>query len=296
MLYSKLYPTSSYISSYRKDNSFYYKNTLLVGNYLYGDIHYISLLKFSDLKDINKDIEVINAYLNLYLTDEFNSSIEELRRLFVLFKIDENFNLEDTTWNNTPRLSSLNLDKRDFSYDSKENIVSFNITPLIKELSENGNYTYGLALMSRPGINASLFKFYSSNSNKQPYILVNYEKCNNQNRRIAEIIFKEREFDVQSLDNIFNSPNIDISNFNTGTYFIKNKSTSNVMAYLQVSPNGIDFTDDVVEVEVKANDTAALALAKFLKFSRIRFVNSSPNPNSNITVWFQGQTFDYYIR
>ena len=296
MLYSKLYPKSSYISSYRKDSSFYYKNTLLVGNYLYGDIHYISLLKFCDLKDLNKDIEIVNASLNLYLADECNSSIEELRRLFVLFKIDENFNLEDTTWNNSPRLSSLNLAKKDFSYDSKAYIISFNITPLIEELSENNSYAYGLALMCRPGINSTLFKFYSSNSNNQPFIWVNYEKCNNQNIQTAEIIFKEREFIVKSLENDFCSPNIDISNFNTGTYFIKNKSSNNIKAYLQVSPNGIDFTDDVIEVEINANDTAALALAKFLKYSRIRFVNSSPNPNSNICVWFQGQTFDYHIR
>ena len=288
-----LYPKSTYISNCRENEIFYNNNTLLVGKNNYGNDHYVSLFKFSNSIDIN-DIEILNASLNLTLINDNNFSIEEFRNNIAIYKIIEDFNIENVSWNNYPKAISLKLLDSDINY--KDNIVSFNISSLYENVLELQNSVYGLIIICRPSLKSSIYQIYSSSSNKQPFIAINYEKSTNNEIKNLEIIFKENEFTIQSSDSEFFSETINISNFNNATYFIKNLGDLPVYAYLQISPDGINFADEVVEAYINAGESKILPITNFLKFSRVKFINRQNDTGSNIQIWFQGQTFDYYMK
>lgn len=288
-----LYPKSTYISNCRESEFFYNRNTLLVGKNNYGNEHYVSLFKFSNSLDIN-DIEILNASLNLTLINDNNFSIEEFRNNIAIYKIIEDFSIEDVSWNNYPKAIALKLIDSDINY--KDNIVSFNISSLYENVLELQNSVYGLIIICRPSLKSSIYQIYSSSSDKQPFIAINYEKSTNNEIKNLEIIFKENEFTIQSSDSEFFSEIINISNFNNATYFIKNLGDLPVYAYLQISPDGINFADEVVESYINAGESKILPITNFLKFSRVKFINRQNDTSSNIQIWFQGQTFDYYMK
>lgn len=288
-----LYPKSTYISNCRENEIFYNNNTLLVGKNNYGNVHYASLFKFSNSIDIN-DIEILNASLNITLLNDNKFSIEEFRNNIAIYKIIEDFNIENVSWNNYPKAISLKLLDSDINY--KDNIVSFNISSLYENVLELQNSVYGLIIICRPSLKSSIYQIYSSSSDKQPLIAINYEKSTNNEIKNLEIIFKENEFTIQSSDSEFFSETINISNFNNATYFIKNLGDLPVYAYLQISPDGINFADEVVEAYINAGESKILPITNFLKFSRVKFINRQNDTGSNIQIWFQGQTFDYYMK
>ena len=287
------YPKSTYISNCRESEFFYNRNTLLVGKNNYGNEHYVSLFKFSNSLDIN-DIEILNASLNLTLINDNNFSIEEFRNNIAIYKIIEDFSIENVSWNNYPKAIALKLLDSDINY--KDNIVSFNISSLYEDVLELQNSVYGLIIICRPSLKSSIYQIYSSSSDKQPLIAINYEKSTNNEIKNLEIIFKENEFTIQSSDSEFFSETINISNFNNATYFIKNLGDLPVYAYLQISPDGINFADEVVEAYINAGESKILPITNFLKFSRVKFINRQNDTGSNIQIWFQGQTFDYYMK
>ena len=288
-----LYPKSTYISNCRENEIFYNNNTLLVGKNNYGNDHYVSLFKFSNSIDIN-DIKILNASLKLTLVNDNKFSIEEFRNNIAIYKIIEDFSIEDVSWNNYPKAISLKLLDSDINY--KDNIVSFNISSLYEDVLELQNSVYGLIIICRPSLKSSIYQIYSSSSDKQPLIAINYEKSTNNEIKNLEIIFKENEFTIQSSDSEFFSETINISNFNNATYFIKNLGDLPVYAYLQISPDGINFADEVVEAYINAGESKILPITNFLKFSRVKFINRQNDTGSNIQIWFQGQTFDYYMK
>ena len=288
-----LYPKSTYISNCRENEIFYNNNTLLVGKNNYGNDHYVSLFKFSNSIDIN-DIEILNASLNITLLNDNKFSIEEFRNNIAIYKIIEDFSIEDVSWNNYPKSIALKLIDSDINY--KDNIVSFNISSLYEDVLELQNSVYGLIIICRPSLKSSIYQIYSSSSDKQPLIAINYEKSTNNEIKNLEIIFKENEFTIQSSDSEFFSETINISNFNNATYFIKNLGDLPVYAYLQISPDGINFADEVVEAYINAGESKILPITNFLKFSRVKFINRQNDTGSNIQIWFQGQTFDYYMK
>ncbi len=288
-----LYPKSTYISNCRENEIFYNNNTLLVGKNNYGNVHYASLFKFSNSIDIN-DIEILNASLNITLLNDNKFSIEEFRNNIAIYKIIEDFNIENVSWNNYPKAIALKLLDSDINY--KDNIVSFNISSLYENVLELQNSVYGLIIICRPSLKSSIYQIYSSSSDKQPLIAINYEKSTNNEIKNLEIIFKENEFTIQSSDSEFFSETINISNFNNATYFIKNLGDLPVYAYLQISPDGINFADEVVEAYINAGESKILPITNFLKFSRVKFINRQNDTGSNIQIWFQGQTFDYYMK
>ena len=287
------YPKSTYISNCRDNEFFYNNNTLLVGKNNYGNMHYASLFKFSNSIDIN-DIKILNASLNITLVNDNKFSLEEFINNISIYKIIEDFNIEDVSWNNYPKAIALKLIDSDINY--KDNIVSFNISSLYENVLELQNSVYGLIIICRPSLKSSIYQIYSSGSNKQPFIAINYEKSTNNEIKNLEIIFKENEFTIQSSDSEFFSEIINISNFNNATYFIKNLGDLPIYAYLQISPDGINFADEVVEAYINAGESKILPITNFLKFSRIKFINRQNDTNSNIKIWFQGQTFDYYMK
>ena len=288
-----LYPKSTYISNCRENEIFYNNNTLLVGKNNYGNDHYVSLFKFSNSIDIN-DIKILNASLKLTLVNDNKFSIEEFRNNIAIYKIIEDFSIEDVSWNNYPKAIALKLIDSDINY--KDNIVSFNISSLYEDVLELQNSVYGLIIICRPSLKSSIYQIYSSSSDKQPLIAINYEKSTNNEIKNLEIIFKENEFTIQSSDSEFFSETINISNFNNATYFIKNLGDLPVYAYLQISPDGINFADEVVEAYINAGESKILPITNFLKFSRVKFINRQNDTGSNIQIWFQGQTFDYYMK
>lgn len=288
-----LYPKSTYISNCRENEIFYNNNTLLVGKNNYGNVHYASLFKFSNSIDIN-DIKILNASLKLTLVNDNKFSIEEFRNNIAIYKIIEDFSIEDVSWNNYPKSIALKLIDSDINY--KDNIVSFNISSLYENVLELQNSVYGLIIICRPSLKSSIYQIYSSSSDKQPLIAINYEKSTNNEIKNLEIIFKENEFTIQSSDSEFFSETINISNFNNATYFIKNLGDLPVYAYLQISPDGINFADEVVEAYINAGESKILPITNFLKFSRVKFINRQNDTGSNIQIWFQGQTFDYYMK
>lgn len=288
-----LYPKSTYISNCRENEIFYNNNTLLVGKNNYGNDHYVSLFKFSNSIDIN-DIKILNASLKLTLVNDNKFSIEEFRNNIAIYKIIEDFSIENVSWNNYPKAIALKLLDSDINY--KDNIVSFNISSLYEDVLELQNSVYGLIIICRPSLKSSIYQIYSSSSDKQPLIAINYEKSTNNEIKNLEIIFKENEFTIQSSDSEFFSETINISNFNNATYFIKNLGDLPVYAYLQISPDGINFADEVVEAYINAGESKILPITNFLKFSRVKFINRQNDTGSNIQIWFQGQTFDYYMK
>ena len=295
MSYLNYYPESTYISSFKEYSNYYYKKTLLVGNSTCNNGSYITILKFPNINDLN-EANIVNVSLNMYLLNECNITAGEFRKNLKLCKIIENFNIEEVSWINTPKAVSINLSDCNYSYDRNTNLVSFDISQIFKNIANENDLVYGIALTCRPTFKEAIYRFSSANSCNKPYISINYDRCCSLSIKKLINIFKEQEFTVKSNINEFYSEPLNIHNFNNATYFIKNLGSSTVCAYLQISPDGINFTNDVVESCIKSGESIALSLGKFLKFSRIKFINQTNNTSSNLQVWFQGQTYDYYIK
>ncbi|WP_394855052.1 DUF6385 domain-containing protein [Clostridium lamae] len=289
-----VYPEATYISNSQEYANYYYKKTLLVGSSNSNNVNYVSIFKFSSF-DYLKDINTINAYLNIKSLNKSKVTIYDLSKNIKLCKLIENFNIEKVSWSNPPKAITVDLTESDYNYDDNLNILSLNISSIIKN-DDDTIPIYGLALLCRPTFRDTIYNFYSSNSCEPPFITINYDKNEFGTLRNLYSVFKEKEFTVESNNSEFYSQTINIHNYNNATYFIKNLSNSNLSAILQISPDGCDFTNDVVVANILAGESAALNLTKFLKFSRIKFINLDGNTNSSLQIWLQGQTFDYHLR
>lgn len=74
----------------------------------------------------------------------------------------------------------------------------------------------------------------------------------------------------------------------TITVFIKNTGESPIVASLQNSPNGLDFTQDPQQLELEADQTGYLVPYIFSKYTRV-VING--NQAGTAFVWFQFQNF-----
>ena len=280
-----LFPKTTYVSSFKKYSNFYYRNSMLIGSCVDNSINYISAINFPNISINNID----NISVNLYLSPNNSHSCNELKKSIIIYKIIEDFNIKNISWNNYSKVTPLYIDENDIFYDDKSNILSFNINSIINEITSLNKKVYGLSIVKKYSLRNDLLKYYSNNSSKPPFISIEYNECEPKDN-----FFINKSFCIESLCSEFFSNSIDISNIEKATYFIKNLSDSNISLYLQISPNNIDFTNDVIEAIIHPNESIAIPLATFLKYSRLKFTSNDQN-YIKLNIWFQGQKLKYNL-
>lgn len=282
-----LFPKTTYVSSLKKHSNFYYRNSMLIGNCTDNNINYISAINFPNISTEYSNIN--NISLNLYLSINNNYICSELKKSVIIYKITEDFNIKNISWNNYPKVKPLYIDEGDIFYDDKSNILSLNMNSIINEIINLNKRVYGLSIIKKCNYNSNLLKYYSNNSSKPPFMSIEYNECNPANK-----FFIEKFIPIESLLTEFYSDSIDISNIEIATYFIKNLSDSNIYVYLQISPNNFDFTDDVAKTLISPNESIALPLGTFLKYSRLKFLTQN-HTCSKLNIWFQGKISKYNL-
>ena len=74
----------------------------------------------------------------------------------------------------------------------------------------------------------------------------------------------------------------------TITVFIKNTGEYPIVAFLQNSPNGLDFTQDPQILQLQADETGHLVPYIFSKYTRVMIHSDQPG---TACIWFQLQNF-----
>lgn len=286
MKYIKIKSTgSTYIDNQNKD--FSYCNELNVKLGSNSTTNYIPFIRFGRLNfNLYKDIKKIILVLKI---NELNFNFND----FFLYTISEDFNLCDTTWNNT---ANKNLEPKSlYKIKYYNGLILIDITDIYKSNLYINKKIFGFSLFSN-----SLNKvIYISNTEKDsPYITIEYkdEKVNS-NTSISKVInqFDEKYFCINSRNKVLCTDPIKISDFRNATFFVKNNGISNIYIYVEISPDGINFVKDLDEKLVSGQTSSIFVVARFLKYTRLKIVNENLNTETNINIWFQGQKYNYKL-
>ncbi|WP_157277582.1 DUF6385 domain-containing protein [Paenibacillus taiwanensis] len=101
-------------------------------------------------------------------------------------------------------------------------------------------------------------------------------------------LFHEQQFLNVSFRGAHVLPVQDTSVASVISYAVKNKGASSLSAALEISPNGIDFTEDAVAT-IDAGALKVIVPNRFLRWTRVR-LTSAHREKAAADVYYQDQT------
>lgn len=251
-----------------------------IGVYSSNDIYRI-LLKFS-INKLPENAEIVSANLKL------NLIVENCKQINIItpFALTKSFTLSTVTWNNQPTFNpkiigeSLNV-KKDFQYE-------FNITPIVQKWYVNKIPNHGIILKSQETNNSSFVKAVTDkNRSSGPKLEIYYKlKCPCRPTS-TKFVNKVDEFDTNDLYNFSRIRNTSLTT--TVIFFIKNFTTHEITAHLQVSPNGFNFINEPTKISVGINRIKFIVPCIFAKFTRVAVKNLHCGERSRVKIWYQAQ-------
>lgn len=103
----------------------------------------------------------------------------------------------------------------------------------------------------------------------------------------TKFIDKSEEFDTNDLYSF--SELINTSLTTTVMFFIKNVAIYEIIAHLQVSPDGINFINEPMQISVGMNEIKFIVPCIFAKFTRVAVKNVTSGETSRVKIWYQAQ-------
>ncbi|MCJ7689736.1 MAG: DUF6385 domain-containing protein [Clostridiaceae bacterium] len=103
----------------------------------------------------------------------------------------------------------------------------------------------------------------------------------------TKFIDKSEEFDTN--DSYSFSKLMNTSLTKTVMFFVKNIGVKEIEAHIQVTPDGINFINEPMEILIVMNEIKFIVPCIFAKFTRVAVKNIYYGETSRVKIWYQAQ-------
>ncbi|KZE70973.1 DUF6385 domain-containing protein [Paenibacillus elgii] len=104
------------------------------------------------------------------------------------------------------------------------------------------------------------------------------------------VAFENSKLDLVITDSIVRSPFFDTSIFVTYSFIVVNQSETDLNLIIEESPDRVHTFEDFTQT-IKPFETQIVVPKRFAKYTRLAFVNPSPDVEAHVKVFFQAQTY-----
>jgi hypothetical protein len=113
--------------------------------------------------------------------------------------------------------------------------------------------------------------------------------CCKSHRELVTTIFIDMVVEFNTDGTYSFSELINTSLTKTVMFFVKNVGKKEIIANLQISPNGVDFIDEPAMILPPLNQLKFIVPCIFAKFTRVAVKNVNPLETSTVRLWYQAQ-------
>lgn len=260
----------------------YNSSIISIGMYHENEIYRI-LFKIP-INKIPKDAEIVAAKLKLNLITKRSKN----KNIITPYALIKKWDLDTVTWNNQPDFSpkifgeSVNV-KEDLQY-------VFDITNIVKkwhtyEIRNNGIVLKNQEINSSNSVKsiADIRKSY------KPKVEIFYKLNFSCEPTLTSIKFINKIEKLDTNDSYSFSKIRNTSLTQTVMFFVKNLDICEIIAHIQVSPDGINFINEPAKILVGMNKIKFIVPCIFAKFTRIAVKNIHNGETSKVKIWYQAQ-------
>lgn len=104
------------------------------------------------------------------------------------------------------------------------------------------------------------------------------------------VAFENSKLDLVITDSVVRSPFFDTSIYVTYSFIVVNKSETTLNLVIEESPDRVHTFEDFTQT-IKPFETQIIVPKRFAKYTRLAFVNPSPNVGAHVRLFFQAQTY-----
>ncbi|GMX66960.1 hypothetical protein Elgi_62330 [Paenibacillus elgii] len=104
------------------------------------------------------------------------------------------------------------------------------------------------------------------------------------------VAFENSKLDLVITDSVVRSPFFDTSIFVTYSFIVVNQSETTLNLVIEESPDRVHTFEDFTQT-IKPFETQIIVPKRFAKYTRLAFVNPSPNVKAHVRLFFQAQTY-----
>lgn len=240
------------------------------------------------INEIPPDSEILSAKLFINIIDVEGGYLNKLTP----YQLIEEWSINTVNWSNQPGFSKENCGKSVIIRTKSQYIIE--ITSIIQNWYNNRNTNYGIVLKNKELYEGNLVMM-STNEDTScgPKVEICYEtKSPCKSEYPCEIIstkFISRIEEVCTKGTYNFSRLINTSLTKTVMYFVENLGVNEIVANLQVSPDGVNFIDEPTKISPTLNKLEFIVPCIFAKFTRVAVKNVNPHETSKVRIWYQAQ-------
>ena len=234
------------------------------------------------MNKLPQDIEIVEAKLKLVLmVNETNST-----NVVTPYAIAENWDMNTVTWHNQPSYNSVIFGQSvNVKCDAK---YIFDITNIVKKWYGNEIPNNGIILKNHEKHCSDFAKVPSDKKEAcGPTVEIIYKAncpciptCN-------KFIDKSEEFCTNDSYHFSQTRNTSLTS--TVMFFVKNLEIDEIKAHIQVSPDGVNFINEPMEILVEMDTIKFIVPCIFAKFTRVAVKNIHCGKTSRVKIWYQAQ-------
>ncbi|WHH58245.1 DUF6385 domain-containing protein [Petroclostridium sp. X23] len=248
--------------------------------------HIYRILFKVPITTIPDDVTIVQASLKIYIAA---SGIGQ-SNLVTPYLLSNDWLIDSVTWNNQPAFDgSVSGSTEDIGACGE---YTFDITSIVKAWYDETHVNYGLILKNRESKNATYAKVLTDlHKSYAPLVEIKYIfRCKCECKVIStQFIETVEEMDTDSSYSY--SLTKDTSKTKMVTFFIKNEGMYTVTAKIQISPDGINYSNDYggVAINIKPGEMLHAIPAVFSKYTRLAVKNTDSSQLSRVKIWYQAQ-------
>ena len=234
------------------------------------------------INKLPQDAEIVQAKLKLTLI----ANGSKCSNIITSYALMENWSLNTVTWYNQPDFNpeifgeAVNV-KRGVQY-------VFDITSIVRKWHRNEIPNYGIVLKNNEIRNRTFVKTIANIREQYgPKVEIFYQSKFPCEPTCIQFIDKMEELDTDDSYGFSKTRNTSLTK--TVIFFVQNLEKYEIKAHLQVSPDGVDFINEPMNISVGMNKIKFIVPCIFAKFTRVAVRNIYYGETSKVKIWYQAQ-------
>lgn len=257
-------------------------NSSIMGIGMYNINNVYRILFKIPIKKVPQDAEIVHVKLKLILI----SNRSKCTNIVTPYALIDNWNLNTVEWDNQPDFNpeifgeNVNV-KRGARY-------VFDITSLVQKWHRNEIPNYGIILKNKEIKNRTFVKTIADIREQYgPVVEIFYKTKSSCESTCTKFIEKIEELYTNDLYSFSKIRNTSLTK--TVIFFVRNLEIHEITAHLQVSPDGVNFINEPMNISVGMNKIKFIVPCIFAQFTRVAVRNIYCGETSKVKVWYQAQ-------
>ncbi len=253
----------------------------------------IGLLQFLPF-ELPEGSRILNARLHLFV-----NSTRTMTSCIQIYPNAQPFDGSTVSWETKPVTALAPVSVLLVKCQDQCSYVTCDITQLVTNVHKGHVPGFGVSLVADRGT-LNTVRFCSDKARHPVYASIEYDMCCSPpcpvHAQTVENIFYEHIFEEEAAADAVFTQSIQVANAQTITFFVKNTGTFSFNFNLQISPDGIDFSDDQQMCTLQANEIKSVTPYLFAKYMRACIRPVLAGGHVKARIWCQMQTLDYTVK